>query len=165
MDRTISRYRNYGFILIALALLSPVCASAQLRTGVDDQSEAVQTVRALLNALATSNVVQFTSVLTPDFYIFDGGKRFNGQEILSLMKALRAAGKSYKWSVSEADVHVIGNTAWVAYVNKGSITDSSGTEDQEWLESAFLERQGMAWKIAFMQSTRVPKATQSASDN
>ena len=165
MNRTMSKYKNGRFILLVLAIFLPVLASAQLRTGVDDQSEAVQAVRTLFNALETSDDVQFTSVLTSDFYIFDGGKRFNGQEILSLMRALRAAGKSYKWNVSEADVHVIGNTAWVAYVNKGSITDSSGTEDQEWLESAFLERQGMAWKIAFMQSTRVPKATQSASDN
>jgi ketosteroid isomerase-like protein len=146
------------FILIALTSLFPAWATAQPKTGAGDQSEVVQTVRTLFNALETSNDAQFTSVVTSDFYMFDGGTRFSGQQILSLMKALRAAGKSYKWNVSGADVHVIGNTAWVAYVNKGSITDSSGTKDQEWLESAFLERQGVGWKIAFTQSTRVPEA-------
>jgi hypothetical protein len=44
--------------------------------------------------------------------------------------------------------------------HKGSITDSSGTVDQQWLESAFLQKQGGAWKIVFMHSTRVPKPVQ-----
>ena len=153
------------FILIMLASLFPVWATAQLKTSADDESEVVQTVQTLFNALETANDAQFTSVLTSGFYLFDGGKRLSGQAVLSLFKALRAAGKSYKWSVTEADVHVIGNTAWVAYVNKGSITDPSGTKDQEWLESAFLERQEVGWKIAFMHSTRVPKPTQNGNDN
>jgi hypothetical protein len=49
----------------------------------------------------------------------------------------------------------MGDTAWIAYVNKGSITDASGTTKQNWLESAFLEKQGGDWKIVFMHSTRV----------
>ncbi len=44
----------------------------------------------------------------------------------------------------------------VAYTNKGSITDASGTINQKWLESAFLEKQAGTWKIVFMHSTRVP---------
>ena len=53
-------------------------------------------------------------------------------------------------------VHISGDTAWIAYVNKGSITDASGTAKQNWLESAFLEKQAGNWKIVFMHSTRVP---------
>jgi len=56
------------------------------------------------------------------------------------------------------DVHISGNTAWIAYVNQGSITDASGTVSQKWLESAFLQKQGGIWKIVFMHSTRVPVA-------
>jgi len=41
--------------------------------------------------------------------------------------------------VTEPDAHISGNTAWIAYVNKGSISDASGTVNQNWLESAFLE--------------------------
>ncbi len=155
----------FRFTVIAVLSLMAVWADAQLKTGSDDRSEVVQTVQALFNALEASNDAQFTSLLTPDFYIFDAGKRFSGQGVLSLFKAMRGAGKSYNWNVSEADVHVIGNAAWVAYVNKGSITDPSGTRDQQWLESAFLEKQGAGWKIAFMQSTRVPMPIQNANDN
>ena len=58
--------------------------------------------------------------------------------------------------MTEPDLHISGNTAWIAYVNKGSITDRSGTIDQKWLESAFLEKREGVWKIVFMHSTRVP---------
>lgn len=153
------------FIGVAVVSLFPMWGTAQLKNVADDRPEVVQTVQALFNALKAGNDAQFTSLLSPDFYIFDGGKRFNAQGILLLLKGQRAAGTSHNWNVTEPDVHVIGNTAWVAYVNKGSITDSSGTKGQEWLESAFLENQGAGWKIAFMHSTRVPKPVQNAKDN
>ncbi len=74
---------------------------------------------------------------------------------MAFIKAQHAAGKRYEWNVTEPDVHISGNTAWIAYVNKGSITDSSGTMNQKWLESAFLQKQAGSWKIVFMHSTRV----------
>jgi ketosteroid isomerase-like protein len=79
---------------------------------------------------------------------------------MGAVKALHAAGKRYDEHVTEPDVHISGNIAWIAYVNKGSITDASGTVNQNWLESAFLEKQSGTWKIVFMHSTRVPMATQ-----
>jgi ketosteroid isomerase-like protein len=75
---------------------------------------------------------------------------------MAFIKAQHAAGKRYEWNVTEPDVHISGDTAWIAYVNKGSITDASGTAKQNWLESAFLERRAGNWKIVFMHSTRVP---------
>jgi ketosteroid isomerase-like protein len=79
---------------------------------------------------------------------------------MALIKAQHVAGKRYEWKVTEPDVHISGKTAWIAYVNKGSITDASGTVNQTWLESAFLEKQAGTWKIVFMHSTRVPVTTQ-----
>jgi len=79
---------------------------------------------------------------------------------MALIKAQHAAGKRYEWKVTEPDVHISGKTAWIAYVNRGSIRDASGTVNQTWLESAFLEKQAGTWKIVFMHSTRVPVATE-----
>jgi hypothetical protein len=42
---------------------------------------------------------------------------------------------------------------------KGRITDASGTTNQKWLESAFLEKQAGSRKIIFMHSTRVATAS------
>jgi ketosteroid isomerase-like protein len=79
---------------------------------------------------------------------------------MAFIKAQHAAGKHYEWNVTEPDVHINGNTAWIAYVNQGSITDASGTQNLKWLESAFLQKQAGAWKIVFLHSTRVPPAPQ-----
>jgi ketosteroid isomerase-like protein len=80
----------------------------------------------------------------------------NGDALMAAIKALHAAGKRTDEHVTEPDIHISGNTAWIAYVNKGSITDASGTVNQNWLESAFLQKQAGAWKIVFMHSTRAP---------
>jgi ketosteroid isomerase-like protein len=117
-------------------------------------------VSTIFTAARTDDVAKFNSVIAPDFYIFDGGARFNGEAIMALIKAQHAAGKRYEWNVTEPDVHISGDTAWIAYVNKGSITDASGTINQKWLESAFLQKQAGVWKIVFMHSTRVPVVSQ-----
>jgi ketosteroid isomerase-like protein len=135
-------------------------ARAQQMSLTSDQKQVVDTVSAIFTAARADDVAKFDSVIASDFYIFDGGARFNGDSILALIRAQHAAGKRYEWNVTEPDVHIRGNTAWIAYVNKGSITDASGTVDQNWLESAFLEKQAGTWKIVFLHSTRVPVATQ-----
>src|ERR1700736_418854 len=84
----------------------------------------------------------------------------NGDSVMAFIKAQHAAGKRYEWNVTEPDVHISGDTAWIAYVNKGSITDASGTAKQNWLESACLEKRAGNWKIVFMHSTRVPMILQ-----
>ena len=152
---------------IALALtfalvFSPnvTTARAQQKSITSDQKQVVDAVSTIFTAARADDVAKFDSVIAPGFYIFDGGARFNGDTIMAFIKAQHAAGKRYEWNVTEPDVHINGSTAWIAYVNKGSISDASGTVNQNWLESAFLEKRAGIWKIVFMHSTRVPIATQ-----
>ena len=133
---------------------------AQQTSLTSDQKQVVDTVSTIFIAARADDVAKFDSIIAPGFYIFDGGARFNGDTIMALIKAQHVAGKRYEWNVTEPDVHINGNTAWIAYVNKGSISDASGTVNQNWLESAFLEKQAGTWKIVFMHSTRVPPPTQ-----
>jgi hypothetical protein len=147
----------------ALALMfsvNPVTATAQQKLVTAEQAEIVDTVSTIFTAARTDDVAKFDSVIASDFYIYDVGSRFNGDSVMNIIKALHAAGKRLEWNVTEPDVHITGNTAWIAYVNKGSISDASGTVNQNWLESAFLQKQAGIWKIVFMHSTRVPMATQ-----
>ena len=134
--------------------------TAQQTSLTSDQKQVVDTVSTIFTAARADDVAKFDSVIAPGFYIFDVGARFNGDTIMALIKAQHVAGKRYEWNVTEPDVHISGNTAWIAYINKGSITDASGTINQNWLESAFLQKQAGVWKIVFMHSTRVPMAPQ-----
>jgi ketosteroid isomerase-like protein len=130
--------------------------AGNMNAGTEEQQQIVNTVSTIFAAALTDDVAKFDSVIAPGFYIFDVGARFNGDSVMASIKALHAAGKRYEWNVTEPDVHISGDTAWIAYVNKGSITDASGTAKQNWLESAFLEKRAGNWKIVFMHSTRVP---------
>ena len=139
-------------------------AKAQQKSLTSEQKQVVDTVSTIFSAARADDVAKFDSVIAPGFYIFDAGARFDGDSIMALIKAQHAVGKRYEWNVTEPDVHITGNTAWIAYVNKGSISDASGTVNQNWLESAFLEKQAGNWKIVFMHSTRVPMASQENHD-
>ena len=152
---------------IALAVtfaivFSPNVSTARTRQKslTSDQKQVIDTVSTIFSAASTEDIVKLDSVMAPDFYIFANGMRFNGDALMAAVKALHAAGKRNDEHVTEPDIHISGNTAWIAYVNKGSTTDASGTVKQNWLESAFLEKQAGTWKILFMHSTRVPMATQ-----
>jgi Domain of unknown function (DUF4440) len=152
-----------GLIAVTLVLAlsaNPITARAQQKLLTADQARIVDTVSTIFSAALTDDVAKFDSVIAPGFYIYDVGVRFNGDSIMALIKAQHAAGKRYEWKVTEPDVHISGKTAWIAYVNKGSIRDASSTVNQTWLESAFLEKQAGTWKIVFMHSTRVPVATE-----
>jgi ketosteroid isomerase-like protein len=115
-------------------------------------------VNTIFTAARADDIAKFDSVIASDFYMYDGGVRFNGDAIMAVIKAQHVAGKHYEWNVTEPDVHISGNTAWIAYVNQGSISNDSGAVSQKWHESAFLQKQSGIWKIVFMHSTRVPVA-------
>jgi ketosteroid isomerase-like protein len=133
-------------------------ARAQQKSLTPDQRQVVDTVSTIFSAVGAEDIAKLDSFIAPDFYIFANGMRFNGDALMAAIKALHAAGKRNEEQVTELDIHITGNTAWIAYVNKGSTTDASGTVNQNWLESAFLEKQAGTWKILFIHSTRIPAA-------
>ena len=95
-------------------------ARAQQKRLTADQTQIVNTVSTIFTAARMDDVAKFDSVIASDFYIYDGGVRFNGDAVMALIKALHAAGKRYEWNVTEPDVHINGITAWIAYVNQGT---------------------------------------------
>jgi hypothetical protein len=87
--------------------------------------------------------------------MYDVGERYDAASIMARIKQAHASGTRIEWHVTKPDVHVYGNTAWIAYVNDGSISNANGTVPMEWLESAFLVNVSGTWKVAFWHSTRV----------
>ncbi len=123
-----------------------------------EQQKVVAVMSTFFAAAHDDDLVKFHSIVAPDFYIYDNGVRFNGDSVMALIKSAHEAGKRYEWHVTEPDVHIDGRNAWIAYVNRGTITSGSVTTDQQWLESAILRKQSGKWKIVFVHSTRVVAA-------
>ena len=156
------KVRNIFVVFAIVWFVAARSSSGQERALSVDQAQVVDTVKAIFAAATVDDLAKFHAVVGPGFYIYDAGARFDGDAIMTLIKAEHAKGRRYEWNVTEPDVHVMGDTAWIAYVNKGGVTDASGTVPQQWLESAFLERRNAVWKIVFMHSTRVPAAPPAA---
>ena len=70
----------------------------------------INTVSTIFAAALTDDTAKLDSVIAPDFYIFDGGVRFNEETMMAFIKAQHAAGKRYEWNVTEPDVHINGDT-------------------------------------------------------
>jgi Domain of unknown function (DUF4440) len=66
-------------------------------------------VSTIFTTARADDVAKLSSVIAPDFYIFDGGARFNGEALMA--QAQHAAGKRYEWNVTEPDVRISGDTA------------------------------------------------------
>lgn len=142
----------FGFLPLIHGQQAPISA---------DQKQVVDVLTSMFAAAKVDDTAKFDALIAPGFYMFDNGKRFDGDAILGLIKSAHAAGMKYDWNVTDPDVHITGKTAWIAYVNRGSFTDAKGaTQNIVWLESADLEKQHGVWKLVFLESERVPAASQ-----
>ena len=146
---------------IVCLFLLPVGAVSQQRSLAPDQMQIVSILTTMYAAAMADDTARFDALIVPGFYMFDNGKRFEGDAIMGLIKSAHAAGMHYDWTVTEPDVHVTGKTAWVAYINRGIITDAKGnTQKMVWLESADLVKQRGVWKLAFLESEPAPALSQ-----
>ena len=150
-------------VLYALALMIAGGVGAAQRTKVCSATDAdkpavAETLRTIMYAVAMKNdVAGFDALIAPGFYMYDNGHRYEGDEIMTrVMPSYTQKGFKFVWSVQEPVVEVDCNTAWITYVNKGSITQPDGTKaDTNWLESAVLEKRNGRWLLRFFHSTRV----------
>lgn len=142
--------------VIALLILSSQATTAQTCTTTPaDQPQIIETMRQFYAAAAADDLPKFHTVVAPAFYAYDGGVRYDGDALMTLVKKAHDAGRTYVWTVTEPQVHLACDAAIITYVNKGTITDSTGTKNRNWLESAFMQKSGNTWKILFFHSTPI----------
>jgi ketosteroid isomerase-like protein len=134
-------------------------AASRCAPAATAQSDVVEVMRSFFADMRVEDLKSFLEIATPDLYAYDNGVRFTGPaSLVDLIKKLHASGKRYEWSVTQPEVHVACNVAWITYVNQGSVEDASGRQPLTWLESAVLEYADARWRIHFIHSTRTPKA-------
>ncbi len=150
--------RGASVVVVCAAMAMMACSagaqSCAARPG--DDAAVVQTVRSMFTAATNDDVKAFNTLVEPGFYMYDSGQRFDGDAIMKLIAQAHAKGAKYVWSVTQPDVHVHCDEAWIAYVNDGSVQQEPGAAVMpvKWLESAVLRRDGGAWKVVFFHSTR-----------
>jgi ketosteroid isomerase-like protein len=141
-----------AFALIGLALLFHGREASQDL----EKAKIVATMESMFAAATNDDLDKWHTIAAPDFYAFDNGKRFEGDALMDLIKTLHSQGRTYRWKVTDPEVHINHDVAWVTYMNQGSIQDATGSKDITWLESSILQRGNGGWRIQFFHSTRVP---------
>jgi hypothetical protein len=121
-----------------------------------DKPAVTEVLRTMYVVAMKNDVAGFDALLAPGFFMYDNGHRYEGDEIMTkVMPGYTQKGFKFVWSVQEPVVEVDCNTAWITYVNKGSVTMPDGTKaDMSWLESAVLEKRDGRWLLRFFHSTR-----------
>jgi len=147
---------------LAIALISPNLKAQTCPVTEADKAAVADAVRTLYAGGSANDMAKMHSVLAPTFYIFDNGQQYNSiEDLMKMVKTFRDQGIKFVWNVTNPNVTIDCNTAWITYVNDGSIqlpTDPTPTPTQ-WLESAVLAKQAGTWKLLLMHSTRVPSPT------
>jgi ketosteroid isomerase-like protein len=139
---------------IAFAFVGGRLVSAQTTGAVAEEMKVVETVKAVFVAAGADDLEKFHAVTTSDFYAYDNGMRFDGDALMQAIQKQHAAGYVYEWNVTQPEVHVAGDLAWIAYINKGSVKNAEGTKQVTWLESMVLEKKNGKWRIHFVHSSR-----------
>jgi len=155
------RMRTLRLLFLGIASCGSLsfAQSTNCVTQPSDNTAVVDTVRTMYAAATVDDMTRLRAVFAPGAYLYDGGIRYYSVDaLMQVIHDYRGKGAKFVWNVTQPDVHVHCNVAWVAFVNDGSITvpGAASPTPQKWLESANLEKQDRVWKIVFFQSTRVP---------
>ena len=115
----------FGSVLCGGLALTASAQSASCKTTPADQAAVADTLRTMYKAAMADDLAGFDALLAPGFYAYDGGTRYDGDAILKLVMQYHAKGVRFVWSVTEPDVHIHCDEAWIAYVNQGLDADKS----------------------------------------
>jgi hypothetical protein len=122
------------------AFVASFAASAGSCVGTPaDKTQVVEAMRTMYAATA-DNLAKIHTVAAPDFYAFDGGKRYDGDTLMNMFKSFHTQAYTFVWTVTDPHVEADCHLAWITYTNRGSIQAKSAAAQQTtWLESAVLE--------------------------
>jgi hypothetical protein len=139
----------FGVILMGCGLAQG-SATAQACGTAADRAAVLQAVKTMFVAAAKDNITLFHSVSTPDFYAFDNGKQYHGDELMVGIQKLHAQGHVFVWKVTQPRLYMDCHLAGITEINVGSV-DGKPTR---WLESGLLKKSDGKWRVEFFNSAR-----------
>lgn len=136
----LARFAPCAVVLCAFIATFAATAGTCVSTSAD-KTQIAETMRTMYAAASAENLAKFHTIATPDFYAFDGGKRYDGDALMNMVKGF-----------TRRATHLCGQSP-----TRTLIRAKAGAPQRiTWLESAALEKQKGTWRIRFFHSTRVP---------
>tara|TARA_R110001599_G_scaffold171551_1_gene362689 strand:+ start:719 stop:1159 length:441 start_codon:yes stop_codon:yes gene_type:complete len=146
--------------VLATALVLTGCTHARqpnCHAPVNARAEIDRTIHDFFDALRKDDEASFKRLTTDSFYSFDGGKRFEGTELVDVVRNAHAQGVQINWSIGPIDTKLSCDVAWSAWENVGSAGIPPDLQPVRWLESAVIVRENRSWNVDFFHSQRAAK--------
>ena len=124
------------------------------------ESDVTSTLEGFFKALAVENdkADLFYDYVTDDFIIYEFGKKMSKEEFLEFVSGPSPVTES-KWDFNDVNISTDVNSAHVSLFNTGSFTVETDSfklqQKYEWLESAFMVKEGDQLKIKFYFSDNI----------
>jgi hypothetical protein len=141
--------------LLGCMWTSAALAGAGPNCPVNADAEIVATMVKMYAAAAIDDLSTVKSITTADSYAFDAGQRFTFDALMEMIRKVHAAGTVLEWRVTEPEVHVQCDHAWITYINQGAMQKNGERTPIVWFESAQLQFMDGRWQIQFFHSTKV----------
>lgn len=147
------------FLLLSFLIVTAICLQAQTRNNNSEQTNVNQTVIKFFDGIAALDMRMVEQHSTKDFLLLEDGEVWNLDTLASKLAPLKSVSFSRTNHLDFIQTEVKGNSAWVAYNNAADMTVNGQKRSIQWLESAFLVKEGKDWKIRLLHSTVLkPKA-------
>jgi hypothetical protein len=92
--RKLSRIAPVAILLIAAILPASASAASSACAGTSaDQAQVADAMRTMYAAATTDDLDKFHTVAAPDFYAFDGGRRYDGDALMKMVKSSTTAAR------------------------------------------------------------------------
>ena len=123
------------------------------------EAEVIKTIEEIFEAIDVKNVTPnlIDEYVTDDFIIFEADKKMNKSEFIEFVSSFPMIESD--WELSDFRITTDFNTAHISLLNKGRFvmqTDSIKLlQKYEWLESAYMVKEGRKLKIKFYSSDNI----------
>lgn len=135
------------------------CLNAQPQND-NERARVNQSVTKLFEGIAALDTKMIKQYSTKDFLLLEDGAVWNMDTLTSKLNQLKGLSFSRINHLDFIQTEVEGNAAWVAYNNAADMIVNGQRMNVQWLESAFLVKQGKDWKIKLLHSTMLKPKTQ-----
>lgn len=135
-------------VLIQAALLT----ACQQKNQKDDPEQLKAVLIDYFNGIKTKDFQKMKDITTSDFILFEDGKVYNNDSLISLLKNFPNYSAEYKFD--NFKINVDNNTGNMCYFNHGEFVINDTTHmTSNWLESANFKKVDNKWKLEFLHST------------
>jgi hypothetical protein len=141
------------FLTLALALLGTF-VNAQKKPSADELA-VQQTIHNVFEAFSEISISKMEKALTADAAILEHGEVWTLDSVRSYFEKPKPADFKRINTLEFFQTEVTKDMAFVSYHNTAAFHTDKRDWSVKWLESAVLVKQGNAWKVKMLHSTRL----------